>query len=69
MGSKENRSLENENISLPRWLEKHIVTMEEHRGEKWERVEGGGWWFGGRFFRSPYVFAGLKIDPVGENNG
>ena len=48
--------------SLPRWFAKKVTDRDDHRGEKWERNEGGGYRFAGILFRSPYKFYGLAVE-------
>jgi hypothetical protein len=45
--------------SLPKWFAEKVLEFEDHKGDKWERQEGGGWLFAGKTFRSPYYFMGI----------
>lgn len=43
--------------SLPQWLCDKIAGVGQ-QGSKWFRNPGGGWWYAGHFFRSPFQFLG-----------
>lgn len=43
--------------SLPKWLCDKIAGVGQ-QGSKWFRNPGGGWWYAGHFFRSPFQFLG-----------
>jgi len=45
--------------TLPTWFANKIMTFEDHQGEAWERMKGGGYLFAGKFFRSPFRFLGF----------
>lgn len=45
--------------TLPVWLCDKISEMPDKAGEKWSRLVGGGYLFGGRVYKSPYFFMGF----------
>lgn len=45
--------------SLPGWFEKVVREDIKNIGGKWKRLEGGGWSFSDRVYKSPFVFISI----------